>query len=151
VTFLGHPVHPALVHFPIALLVLVPLGDVAALLTGWPALWAGAFYCLLAGLVTGLVASVPGFVDYLGLPRDAAVERTALRHLGLVLVALALAAVGAIVRGGHGPLDGARAGATLGLSLATLIPLLAGSYFGGSLVFRHGVGVRKGRNDGTAT
>lgn len=145
---LGHPLHPALAHFPMALLAVVPLWDVAALITDRPALWTGGFYCLVGGLVTGLAATVPGFADYISLPRRRPVERTALWHLALVLTAMGMAAVGTLLRGGPAPLEGARAGLIVGLSVATLLPLLAGGYFGGSLVFHHGIGVREPSGEG---
>jgi uncharacterized membrane protein len=149
VRLFGHPLHPALVHFPMALLAVVPLWDVAALLTGQAALWWGAFGCLVAGLVTGLLAAIPGFVDYVKLPDEGSVARTALWHAAWVLGALALAATSAFVRGGPDPLEGARRWMAVGASGAALGPLLAGGFQGGKLVFIHGVGVQGQRRSST--
>jgi uncharacterized membrane protein len=137
----GHPLHPALVHFPLALLGVVPLWDVAALVTGDPAFWAGAFYCLAAGLVAALVAAVPGFVDYVKLPEAPAVTRTAQQHIAWLLGALTLAATSALLRGGPGAPEGAHLWLGVAASVTMLLPLFVGGYFGGKLVFTHRVGV----------
>ena len=60
------PIHPALVHLPIALFPISVLLDVASWI--WPDqalhLVRGAFLALVAGIVTGLIAAVFGLVDY---------------------------------------------------------------------------------------
>ena len=57
---LGHPLHPFLVHFPIALFIFSFVLDLARL--AWPAvsgLSQGAFCSMAAGLAMALVAAVP--------------------------------------------------------------------------------------------
>jgi uncharacterized membrane protein len=58
------PLHPAFVHFPIAL---VALSFVADLLGRWfkkPSLRATGFWSLIAALLTGAVAAVTGYFDF---------------------------------------------------------------------------------------
>jgi hypothetical protein len=65
--------------------------------------------------------------------------RTAYRHLVLMLLALASygSSFGLRLRD-----DGSASAAALGLSCLGLLGLLAGSYFGGDLVYHHAAGVR---------
>ncbi|HVR18625.1 MAG TPA: DUF2231 domain-containing protein, partial [Polyangiaceae bacterium] len=60
----GHPVHPLVVAFPIALLALTPLWDVVALAGIEPRLSFVAYWSSLAGLVAGGVALVTGVLDF---------------------------------------------------------------------------------------
>lgn len=74
---LGHPLHPFLVHFPIGLFVLSFLLDLAHLI--WPAaggLADGAFYSMLIGICTALLAALPGFADYTSIWRDHPARKT---------------------------------------------------------------------------
>ena len=60
----GHPLHPMLVAFPIASIVLAFLSDLAYVSTTDP-FWARASFWLLAvGLITGLVAAGAGLADF---------------------------------------------------------------------------------------
>lgn len=60
----SHPLHHMLVPFPIASLAGVPVTDLVFRSTG-NAFWAEAsFWLLLAGIVTALVAAVPGLMDF---------------------------------------------------------------------------------------
>src|SRR5207245_11001612 len=62
---LRHPLHPMLVHFPIGLFILSFLLDLASLaFPSIPSLVRDAFYAMLLGIVTALIAAVPGLVDY---------------------------------------------------------------------------------------
>src|SRR3954454_25219840 len=75
---LDHPLHPALVHFPIALLLSATIADVA---------WVGgltadthiAAVLIAAGLAGGLLAMAAGFVDFIRL--DEAVVPHATYHM----------------------------------------------------------------------
>ena len=59
----GHPLHPMLVAFPITSLVLAFIADLAYLGTTDP-FWArGAFWLLVIGLISGLLASPVTIAD----------------------------------------------------------------------------------------
>ena len=77
----GHPLHPALVHFPIALLLSATAADVAWLagLTGDTQFGA---VLMAAGLAMGLLAMGAGLVDFVKL--DEALVPHALRHIAAV-------------------------------------------------------------------
>jgi uncharacterized membrane protein len=132
----GHPVHPALVHFPIALWTAAVACDSASAagLHVDPAL---GYWALVAGLALSALALLAGFVDYALLDVTPAVQRTANAHMIAMCVASSLFFVAAWLRGGPVP-PGA---ASLACSIAGWLVLIAGGWLGGTLVYRHGVAV----------
>lgn len=88
----GHPIHPMLVHFPIALW----LSGVLALLIGYGALgdlfWHRvASVGFLAGSAFAMVAAIPGTIDLFGAIKPGSVERvTGVKHMVLNLLAVVI-------------------------------------------------------------
>src|SRR5207245_4518404 len=84
---LRHPIHPILVHFPIGLLLLSFLIDLASLaFPSVPNLVRDSFYAMLLGLIMALVASVPGLVDYTDISSYHPGKRTAAETLLLIFL-----------------------------------------------------------------
>jgi nitrite reductase/ring-hydroxylating ferredoxin subunit/uncharacterized membrane protein len=140
------PLHPALVHLPIALLPLSVVFDVASWIFRRPELMLvpGAFLCIVAGLATGLIAAVFGVVDYIGIRNDHPAKRTATWHMLLNILALGLFAAGAGLR--YGELsDVQTSGTSLIVSVVGLLVLGYSGYLGGILVYDDGVGVGRHR------
>src|SRR2546423_252851 len=116
---LGHPVHPILVHFPIGLFVLSLLFDLATVgVEESNVLVRGAFDAMALGVVTALLAAVPGLVDRSDIRVDSPARKTATYHMLLNLLAVGLYAVNLVLR--FGALDESRT------PLAPLILSLAG-------------------------
>jgi uncharacterized membrane protein len=131
----GLPLHPFLVHVPIAMWLAVPVLDVAALLAG-PAPWQNlAFAAAAVGVVFGAMAIASGLLDYLQ-PSLAGIDmRLAARHGIRTTLAwctfaarLAIAAIG-------GP-DGPGAVLVLTLDLLGCILLVQGVYLGTRQVYQ---------------
>jgi nitrite reductase/ring-hydroxylating ferredoxin subunit/uncharacterized membrane protein len=143
---LRSPLHPALVHLPLALFPLSVIFDLASLIThtsGWP-LPRAAFFCLVGGLASALVAAVFGLVDYTDIRDDHRAKKTATAHLILNLVAVGLFAAGAGLR--YGSLAETRTPALpLVVSLLGLAVLSYGGYLGGVLVYDDGIAVGRHR------
>jgi nitrite reductase/ring-hydroxylating ferredoxin subunit/uncharacterized membrane protein len=140
------PLHPMVVHLPIALFPLSVLLDAASwiLAGGNPALVRGAFVCLVVGLITGVIAGVLGMVDYTDIREDHPAKKKATAHLLLNVVALGLFAVGAGLR--YGQLGDLRTAVIpLVISVAGLMALSYGGYLGGHLVYSDGIGVGRHR------
>ena len=71
----GHPVHPMIIPFPIALWVFSLVADLIYLWRGNP-VWKDwiAFYSLLAGIIGAVAAAVPGLIDWLSITDKAVVK-----------------------------------------------------------------------------
>ena len=146
---LGHPLHPMLVHLPIGLLALSFAMDVGSFITGWRELVVGAEYTMIFGVVTALVAAVPGFADYSDIRADHPAARVARAHMILNLVAVALYAVNAVLRWDQLNADRTPA-LPFVLSLAGMGVLSYSGYLGGVLVYDNGIGVGRHRRRGRA-
>ncbi len=130
-----------LVHFPIGLFLLSLLLDLASLaFPSVPDLIRDSFYAMLLGVITALIAAVPGFVDYTDIRSDHPAKRTATAHLTLNLIVVALYGINLGVRSsslGDPKIQTAR----LILSFIAIALLSVSGYLGGRLVYDDGIGV----------
>ncbi len=133
----GHPLHHMLVVFPIAFLIGAFATDIAFRSTA-DTFWArGSFWLLTAGIVTALVAAIPGFIDFMTIDRVRNVWVSWTHMIGN-LVVVALAAVNVWLRWDD-PVAGAQ-GAGLWLSLLIAALLFFSGWLGGELAYRYGLG-----------
>jgi uncharacterized membrane protein len=58
------PLHPAFVHFPIALLVFSFIADLLGRLLNKPSLRATGFWCLIGALLGGAITAATGYYDF---------------------------------------------------------------------------------------
>jgi len=135
-SIMGHPVHMALAHFPVAFLIGTFAFDMAARVLGNRELSSVAAYLLVAGVGTGLLAAMPGIIDFLTTVPPAA-RANATRHVVVSVLALLTFGVAWVVRGGMGGDVGAPA-----LIVEAIGALLVGvsGFLGGSLVIKDGIG-----------
>src|SRR6266498_480197 len=128
----GHPLHPPLTDatigtytFATAAAVLSRLGvSEHNMATAW-------WLALVAGLIISDPTALAGFVDWLEIPTGTPLWRTATLHLSVMLTATILFAVTA--GAGHSDyVDG---------TLVAFATLTLGGWFGGAIVFVHGMRV----------
>jgi uncharacterized membrane protein len=138
----GHPIHPMIIPFPIALWVFSLVADVIYLWRGSP-LWRDyiAFYTLLAGIFGAVAAAVPGLIDWLSL-KDPQVVKIANWHARLNVIALLVFAASFYLRttGGSELVSGSHT-IPFGLSVLGVILITISGWLGGEMVFKHGVAV----------
>jgi uncharacterized membrane protein len=141
-TALGHSIHPMLIVFPLGLLSTSLVWDIARLSSG-NGMWGfAAFWTIVAGVIGGLVAAIPGFIDWMAIPSGTRAHGVGIWHMGLNVLVLALFVFSLILR----------ANAPLGYTLAAWPNFLPGwigigvalvsGWLGGELVEQLGVSVR---------
>ncbi len=132
----NHPIHPMLVVLPLGLWVFAVICYAIYLLSA-AAVWRTvSLYTMGGGVVGGVIAAIPGTIDFLSLPKSR-VQTIALSHMISNTVALTIfliALVLAIFWQGHQVTP-------FILSLFGLLAVGTGGWLGGSLVYEHGVGV----------
>jgi uncharacterized membrane protein len=142
----GHAVHPMLVTFPLGLLTTSVVWDICRLATGNATWGVVAFWTIVAGVAGGLLAAVPGFIDWLVIPR-----RTRARTIGVYHMILNLAVVGMFVVSllARWQAPGGYAAAGIGRMVwgwfGVAISVVS-AWLGGELIETLGISVRDGAN-----
>ena len=137
----GHAIHPILIVFPLGLLATGVVFDVIYLIRGNPTMATVAYWMIAAGIIGGLLAALPGWIDWFAIPSGTRAKSVGLIHgLGNVLVLLLF--IGSWWLRRDAPerpemLEHILAFAGAGLALLT-------GWLGGELVERLGVGVDTG-------
>jgi nitrite reductase/ring-hydroxylating ferredoxin subunit/uncharacterized membrane protein len=136
--FKSHPIHPALIPFPFAFLTGAALFDVIGVTLGNTALWTTGGHLQVAGIAAGLLAAVPGAIDYIySVPPRSSGKKRATRHAAgnvaaLVLFAAAFALRDAAWRPGM---------ASLALDVVAAALMAYSASLGGTLVTRNLISV----------
>lgn len=130
-----------LVPFPIVCFTLALVTDIAYWLMP-NIMWQNfSAWLLFAGLIFGVLAALAGAVDFLS-SRGIRAHRQARYHAVGNAIVLILAFINSLVHAG----DGWTAVVPYGLllSAATVLLMFFTAWLGGSLVYRHGIGVSSG-------
>jgi len=89
--FLGISVHPMLVGFPVTLYLITFLAFATYEGNGDLFWFRAAYYANIAGVTAGIIAALPGLVDWgLGIPKNTEIKRRGAIHGGLNTFALLL-------------------------------------------------------------
>ena len=134
----GHPIHPMLIHFPVAMLIAVMGTDLAWVMTG-DSFWARAGVWLTGiGALGGCFSGLIGLIDLVFLSRVRRLT-TAWTHAALAVMVLSLASLNWLLR-----IDDPQANILpWGLYVSLLTGALIGltSFLGGRLVYEFGIGI----------
>jgi len=137
--FKSHPIHPILIVFPIAFLYGCVLADVLGRMLDGSSVLAAGGYMSVAAVITGLIAGVPGFIDYLYVvPPNSSAKKRATQHMLVNLVALAMVAIGWAFRDWE---TFTPSWITVALEVAGVGLVTWGGWMGGTLVHRNQIGV----------
>ena len=140
---LGHGAHPILIVFPLGLLATSVIFDVIYFVTGNGQFPVASYWMIIAGIVGGLVAAVPGFVDWLAIPKGTRARRVGLLHAVGNDIVLVLFAISWWMRRDNPPEYRPDTIAFLLSGIAFLLALVTG-WLGGELVERLGMAVHDG-------
>ncbi len=132
----SHPVHPILISFPIALLYATLILDIIFTISQNPVFRQAAGYAELSGIISGLLAAIPGAIDYFyTVPPKSSAKKRASKHAVLNLAMLALFTAAFLFR------DTANFNIVLALELAGILLMTIAGWMGGTLVHRNLIGV----------
>lgn len=137
----GHSLHQMLIVFPLGLLSTAVVFDIVHLISARAAWTQAAYYMIAAGILGGLAAAVPGWVDWIAVPRGTRAKRVGLVHGVGNVVVLGLFILSWFLRRPNPelPSTGAIVAGLTGFVLAAIT-----AWLGGELVVRLGVGVDEG-------
>ncbi|HEV7906071.1 MAG TPA: DUF2231 domain-containing protein [Pyrinomonadaceae bacterium] len=140
---LGHGAHPILIVFPLGLLGGSVIFDIMYLVSGTDMFSFVAYWLIAVGIVSGVVAAVPGFVDWFAIPKGTRAKSVGLIHGIGNDVVLVLFALSWWLRYDNRPFH-VPSTAALVLSFAGLALAMVTGWLGGELVERLGMSVHEG-------
>jgi uncharacterized membrane protein len=140
-TVAEHPVHPMLIPFPIALWIFSLASDLIYLFGFGGPVWKDiALYTMVGGIVGGVAAALPGYIDYRSLS-DPVIVRVAQMHMIINVALIILFTIDAGLR----ILNGTEALLPVFLSVLGVAGLGVSGWLGGELVYVQGVAVQPDR------
>jgi uncharacterized membrane protein len=143
VKLLGHPVHPMLVSYPIALYTSTFVAYLIYIVHG-SFVWVDiAIAANVAGVVMAVIAAIPGFLDWAwGIPASSPAKLHGTIHMVLNVTALILFAVNAATHIGYWEFtDHPHSGLGIVLAALGVACTIAAGYYGWTMVQRDHVGV----------
>jgi uncharacterized membrane protein len=142
--WLGHPLHPILVHIPTALWPAALVFDLLSWFgVGGNALVRTATYAILAGLVVAVAAAPTGIADWSGIKRKRPAWKIGLIHMLLNLAVIIVWAINLYLRWGTRDVADQVGTIPLLLSIVGTLVLLVSGYLGGRLVYDYGISVAR--------
>lgn len=139
----GHPMHMILIHFPTALLPMDVLLSFFAYYNNDTGLLPAAFFCMIAGVLAGIVAIITGIIDLLLIRKDKkAAIATAVIHGFTNTILLLLFGIFAYRGWQHYPEMNMPQMATLIIKAVSIIILFVGNFLGGKLILNHHIGIK---------
>ena len=142
--WLGHPLHPIVVHVPMAMW---PGALIFDLLSQWEiggnAMVRLSFYAIISGLAASLLAIPTGLVDWTGIKKEKPAWKIGLYHMGLNLSVALLFAINLGLRVQTFRHETKVAGAPLLLSAIGTALLIGAAYLGGMMVYQYGISVAR--------
>ena len=138
VTLMGHPLHPQLIVMPAGLLPFSLILDALHAGTRDQPYADAAYYTMMGGFVGGIGAALAGAADYDTIPSNRKAKHIGLLHGVTNVGLLALTGLNLLMRRRR------RSAGTLPmmLSLITTAGLTVSAWYGGHLVYHHGMRVR---------
>lgn len=138
-TFAGHPLHPQLITAPAGLLPFSFVMDLVYDITGDEAYAQAAYLSMVGGLLTGALAGAAGAADYADIPSGTETKQLANVHAMLNIGLMGLTGLNVLMRRGKRTPTGKLPMLLNGIGTAGL---LISSWYGGHMVYDHGMRVK---------
>jgi nitrite reductase/ring-hydroxylating ferredoxin subunit/uncharacterized membrane protein len=132
----SHPIHPMLIAFPVAFFTGTFILDVLSVVASNHDLWNTASYLEIGGVISALIAAVPGIIDFVWtVPPKSSAKKRAAQHGILNTLHVLIFLTAWFLR------PGANSFLILTMEFAGVIILGAAAWLGGTLVYRNQIGV----------
>ena len=143
VKILGHPIHPMLVGFPVAFYTATLVAFIVYASNMNPFWYRLACVANWAGVITAVVAALPGFIDWaMGIPRRSPAKKMGLLHMAFNVAALLVFLTNAIAATAHWDEVLPPTGTGIVLSAIGVLLTVPAGFIGWSLVQDHHVGIQ---------
>jgi uncharacterized membrane protein len=146
--------HPMIVHFPIALLIVGFLSDIVGLLTKRDFFTQTGFYLFTLGAVGVIAAFVTGDQAGDGIIEEGALKQALEIHEEAATLAIWVTSIAAVFRIALFLLkkySGVLKMVSLALGLLAVMAIARTGYYGGELVYKHAAGVQLDFGSGTSS
>jgi uncharacterized membrane protein len=141
VKILGHPIHPMLVAYPIALYTSTLVAYIIYAANKDPFFFKAAVAANIAGIVMAALTALPGFIDWsVGIPGGTAAKSHGLTHMLLNVTALVLFIINALIHTGDWKNPSGEASGII-LALLGVLCTVGAGYFGWTMIQTDHVGV----------
>ena len=137
---MAHPVHPAIVHFPIACWVLGSLADLSGLFFT-EAVTEFAGILIMLGTLLAIPAMVTGVMELIKIDSATVEYQVASRHMNLILLSWMFYVVSLLLRFNN--VESVGEWVSILFSLVGLLFLSLAGWYGARLVYEYGVGVNR--------
>jgi len=136
---LGHPVHPMLVMFPVALFITGLIFDAIQVFSDNGTYSQVGFWCITVGIIGAVLAALAGVLDWGAIPRNTRAKSIGLRHGLLNTVVLILFVISWALR--VNAAEHRASGVLVVVELIAVAVAGVSAWMGGELVDRLGIGV----------
>jgi uncharacterized membrane protein len=138
----GHPIHPMLVAFPIAFYVASCAAYIIYSAGSDPFWFQVGYIANAAGVITALLAAVPGFIDWaFGIPGGTAAKSTGFIHMALNVIVVVLFAVCGWLNANQYGVPAPHPRGILVLPIVGVVLTIISGFLGWKLIATHHVGV----------
>ena len=136
--FKSHPIHPILIVFPIAFFTGAFLFDILKLITDNVSFETTSGYMILAGIISGFMAAIPGIIDYFfTVPPKSSAKKRATQH-GLINTSMLIIFIIVYILRQK---PGIPTWLIIGLEFTGIVLMMIAGWMGGTLVHRNQIGV----------
>jgi len=141
VKIFGHPIHPMLVAYPIALYTSTLVAYIIYAANKDPFFFKAAVAANIAGVVMAAITALPGFVDWaVGIPSGTPAKSHGLTHMLLNVAALVIFIINAIIHTGNWS-HPSGTGSGLILALVGVLLTVGAGFYGWTMIQNDHVGV----------
>jgi uncharacterized membrane protein len=142
--WLGHPLHPMLVHVPTGLWPAALVFDVIAFARpGNNSVVQTSFWCIVAGLAVAAIAAPAGLADWADIKKEKEARQIGIYHMSLNGAVTAILLVSVLFRGADLQTATTVSLPQLLMCLVANAILAVAGYLGGRMVFEHGTSVAR--------